>query len=316
VVPSSDSIHVPLILTFVFVFHSTRLARLHSTVDVENFHKTFDVCFPCFQIRAVLAIAMPPKAKKAGSDRAAALQAAARLDMEIEEEKARQGVEHVEALERATAAVEFYRELVAPASRMMVPRRTYNELKEKMRAEGEASASRVLEVQKEARRLEAFNSQLHYELVQLRREVRGLTSTVLTGLDTQSQNVQLALRTTVTSIDNAIKRGRLDASESAHLLNRTLEQARQAHLDLAQQTQAQAQKITAVWQEHTSMHSRIPPRIRQKLRSTAVEDLLLVLDGLSFEEGVLKFLLYRFPPELDDPFAVTPTYSRTSEPGR
>jgi hypothetical protein len=33
------------------------------------------------------------------------------------------------------------------------------------------------------------------------------------------------------------------------------------------------------------------------------DDLLLILDTLSFEESVRQYLLYRFPPGADDPFS-------------
>ena len=45
-----------------------------------------------------------------------------------------------------------------------------------------------------------------------------------------------------------------------------------------------------------SMHSNLPHRIKSQLEDQSREELLLILDALSFEDGVLQYLEAKYPP--------------------
>jgi hypothetical protein len=109
----------------------------------------------------------------------------------------------------------------------------------------------------------------------------------------------------VSRIERDILHHRDDVSECARHLNTSLERARTRSLRLAKECLSAADRITETLQTHhrMRMHSMIPPRIRQLLSRMEKDDLLLILDTLSFEESVRQYLLYRFPPGADDPFS-------------
>lgn len=224
-----------------------------------------------------------------------------RQEQEIEEDKQRQWVELTERMERSELLLSFYETLVNPAARLMVLTTTYDGLRRKMQQEGAVSADRVLSMQVEMRRMEKSRKLLQLELVHLRGEVRALDVAVASKLDNIVANVDVTLNAYVEALDRTIWKDRREVEESAHLLNHALEQARLDTIELARKAQDRAAKITTLWQENTSMHTRIPPRIRNKLASLDKSDLLLILDALSFEDVVFKTLLYRFPPDQDAP---------------
>ena len=254
---------------------------------------------------------MPPKKESAKdkklrekAEKFAAMQLSERQDMEADEEKARQWhVELVERMERTQLLLEFHEDLVNPAAKLMMPYKAYGDLQSKMQRESARSAERLLSMQLEQRQVERHSKALQHELVHLRSEVRTLSAAVSTQVDLNRGKVHRALDDFCHALESSIVGARDDARESGHLLNTTLEQARVEHIALAHQVDAKAQQITALWQENSSMHTRIPPRIRATLTRLEKDDLMLILDTLSFEDIVLKYLQYRFSPGPDDPFA-------------
>jgi hypothetical protein len=226
-----------------------------------------------------------------------------RQDAEIDEEKGRQWLELCERLDRAEAMLQFHETLVHPSSHLMVMHTAYGDLRSKMQREGALSAERVLAMQIEMRRMEKAGALLQHELVHLRAEVRNLSTGVNAHLGKVNDTVQDRLQGFVASVEAGILRQRDDASECGVYLNQSLEDARSRHVQLARDAQLKAHEITQLWQENTSMHTRIPPRIRGALAVLPKDDLLLILDTLSFEDVALKYLLYRLAPGPDDPFA-------------
>ena len=237
------------------------------------------------------------------AERLAAAQEAERLEFDADEDKGRQWVELQQRMERLETSVEFYERLVAPQNHLMVWRRDYEELRQKMQLEGGLSASRVLAMQQEVYEKEQHHSVLQQELVHLRTECKLLAAKVNKRTEAMQLQVTDRLEECINAIEGSIQRQRSDAAECAQHLHYALDNARVESSELAKGSLSTAQKVTLTIQENTSMHTRLPRRIRSQLQKLDKEDLLLILDTLSFEDSTLQHMLYRFPPGDDDPFA-------------
>lgn len=236
-------------------------------------------------------------------ERLAAAQEAERIEFDGEEDKGRQWVELMQRMERLEVSAEFYERLVAPQSRLMVWRTEYDELRHKMQVEGALSANRVLAMQKEVYEKEKHHVLLQQELVHLRTECKVLAGQMRKTTDQLQAAVAERLRECIAAIEGSIERHRNDAIESAQHLHVALDHARVQAAELAKASLATAQKVVHTMQENSSMHTRLPRRIRTQLQRLDKEELLLILDTLSFEDSTLQHMLYRFPPGPDDPFA-------------
>lgn len=258
---------------------------------------------------------MPPKesaaARKARekAERFAAAQFQERLDTEMEEERARSSAEVLERLGRTEALLRFHEILVLPSARLTVPHTTFEAIRSKMQNEGSVGAQRLLAMQVELRRVEKGAAQLLHELAHLRAEVRGVISGAKRSLDQVNANVNTALNDFVRQLDLAVQYQQNDAEGCEAALNKALLEARRKHAQVALEAQERAQNITELWREATSLHTRIPPRIRRQLQALEKDDLLLMLDTLSFESVVHRYLLHRFAPRGDDPFGDSPATS-------
>jgi hypothetical protein len=253
---------------------------------------------------------MPPKetpaARKARekAEKFAAQQFQERLDVELEEERARGGnVELLERLARTEARLHFFETMAQPSARLMVPHTSFEALRSTMQAEGGLSAQRLLAMQVELRRVERGGAQLQQELVHLRGEVRNVIAHNHQSLAGVNAKVDGALQQYIAALDASVLNQRNDYEVCATALNTVLLESRRRHVELARKAQEEAQAMTQLWAEATSIHTRIPPRIRTTLQALDKDELLLILDTLSFEAVVQRYLLYRFSPGRDEPFA-------------
>jgi hypothetical protein len=253
---------------------------------------------------------MPPKesaaARKAREkqERWLAAQFQERMDQELEEDRGRSQVELLERLGRTETELLFYEEMTQPAARLMVPHSTFESLQSKMRHEGAVSAQRLLAMQVELRKVEKGSAQLQIELAHLRNDVRHVISDAHKTLTATRSATDVALESFIDEMRASVASQEADAEGCAASLNQVLRDARIRQMQVARKAQVEAHRVTEIWKEATSMHTRIPPRIRKTLQSLDKDDLLLILDSLSFEAVVQRYLLYRFTPGPDDPFKV------------
>jgi hypothetical protein len=253
---------------------------------------------------------MRKRAAREAQAKLAAVFAVARADMETEEGRKRALVEQTAAAAGYELGFEFFHALVAPRSRFMIPRTLFDDLKRVTHENALRATAHQLDLERRQRELEQQNIELRDELRAMRRDYRTLGQAVDLHCRREQSAVLAALQDCVRSLDAAITQHRADCSESPHLLNRALEESRLAHRDFVRRALDAAAGITVAYQRATIAHTRIPRRIRDQLRHATDDDLLLLLDTLSFEDGVLQFLLYRFPPpavgeagDADEPFA-------------
>ena len=159
----------------------------------------------------------------------------------------------------------------------------------------------MLALQAEMRQQQKSADSLREEIVHLRSQVEQLQAHVHSHLTDTATAVGVALQQATGDVAEAIRNRRRDVGESGLLLNTALERTMQTHVDLLLRLQADRERITHIWAEHTSMHTRIPPRIRQKLAAAEKDDLMTLLDTLSFEDNVMRHLRYTYPPGSDHP---------------
>lgn len=246
---------------------------------------------------------MRKRAAKEAQTRMLAAYQAARVDLEADEERTRAHIDVQASAHMHQVAFAFFHALVAPRSRMMIPRPLFEELRLLAQRDAQVASQRSLELQREQRRLEEQNLALQEELRALRRDFRALGQAVDLHCRKEQSAVLGTLQEAIKSLDESISLHRAECAESPHLLNRALEESRLAHREFVSKALDAAAQITLSYTRSTPYHTRIPTRIRDRLRHSSVEDLMLTLDTLSFEDGVLQYLLHLHPPPKDDPVA-------------
>ena len=252
---------------------------------------------------------MPPKKEsvkeRKGREQAEAMTAAfhtERKECETAEDKARAHLllqERVGFLSTANAA---YAKMLDPHSRMTVRRTEYDDVKRQLQEEAGAGAERIMSIQKKFAGVQHAHAELQVELAHLRQDSRKMAGIARREVGRMRARVEERLDCCVADIENSILHQRSDTLESAQHLNVALEENMKKVMQMTEEAKAAALKVTTLQQEHSSLHSRIPRRIRNKLFEAEKEDLLLILDTLSFEDSTLEYLLCRYPPTEDSPF--------------
>ena len=258
---------------------------------------------------------MPPKdaskdkKSKEKAEKAAATSGLERQALEIDEDRARQNVELLQRVDYLEITNEFYRKLMHPSSNLLVRRSEHEELRLIMEVEVSAVNARFKEAQCKFLQVDHAHRELAVELVHFRRQCRSMAASIHDSTVKIQSNVDAQLSLCVRDLKDQIFRRRNDVSESGLLLNRCLEDNMASVIRLTEETLSYALGITTLLQQNQKpMHTNIPTRIRRQLEKLTLEDLMLILDTLSFEEGSLCYLLRRFPPPADNPFAETMVY--------
>jgi hypothetical protein len=236
------------------------------------------------------------------AEKAAAAQAAERLEQEVDEERARRQVELAERCERAEATVRFYETLAQPKNKMMVRQVVFDELEAKMRKDAECNATRLLRLQQEMYTYQKASDLIQKELVDVRTEYKLLANAISAETTSLRNYVVARLEDSVHAMEESVLGSREEVEDNARLLNEGLEKARLAHIKRVREVAARAHGVTELLQENTSMHTRVPGRIRRTLQRLERDDLLVILDTLSFEDSTLEYLQYKYPPTQDSPF--------------
>ena len=228
-------------------------------------------------------------------------QAADRQQFEGTEDKARQVFELQERVEWLEACHEFYHHLVLPSSRLMVRRTEYDELREVMNRDSQVSSQRVQTMREEYLQMKTAVSELQLELVHLRSECRKLAQQSKTEQQLIREQVHTSLSSCVERIEEDILNHRQDVEHCGAHLQTTLEDARMRSLRMARAAMSMSDRITNVMVSNTSMHTNIPRRIRASMERLEHNELMTILDALSFDPFVIQQLMYRFAPSDDQP---------------
>lgn len=224
-----------------------------------------------------------------------------RLQFESGEEKARQVFELQERVEWLEACHEFYHHLVLPSSRLMVRRTEYDELREVMNRDAQVSSARVQQMREEYLQMKSAVSDLQLELVHLRSECRKLAQQSKAEQLLIRENVRESLSACVERIEDDILHHRQSVEHCGSHLQTTLEDARMRSLRMARNAMTMSDRITNVMVTNTSMHTNIPRRIRASMERLEHNELMTILDALSFDSFVIQQLMYRFAPADDQP---------------
>jgi hypothetical protein len=72
---------------------------------------------------------------------------------------------------------------------------------------------------------------------------------------------------------------------------------KQLYLDLLYEVESRVRHYSHVLAESKSVHSNLPPRIRKLLEERSKEEILFMIDTLSYEESVLGYFETKYPKE-------------------
>ena len=252
---------------------------------------------------------MPPK-KESAKDRKAREHAEAaaiafekeRSECESQEDKARSQLLLLERVGFLTTTNAAYARMLDPANRMVVLRTAYDDTRRQLQAEAGAGADRIMALQTKFAGVQHAHAELQVELAHLRQDSRRTAGIARREVGRMRARVEERLDACVADIEHSILHQRGLTLESAQHLNVALEENMKKIMHMTEEATAAAVKVTTLQQEHSSIHSRIPRRIRNQLFEAEREDLLLILDTLSFEDSTLEYLLCRYPPTEDSPF--------------
>ena len=168
----------------------------------------------------------------------------------------------------------------------------------------EAEAKKERELKETAKLLihaRKANELLENELRDVRTDQRQLKEILLGKMESLKRSM-------LTRIDETTKQVMTDIIEdrekAKHLCNEDAERTRQCFLELMTEIRTRSERFTDMLQESKASHSNLPTRIRQKLQEMDQEELLLIIDTLSFESEVLQYFMFKFPPAQDRPYGV------------
>ena len=215
---------------------------------------------------------------------------------------ARQWMDVTESQEWMQKLIDFYETILKPSSKLMVGRKQYDDIRRKLVLNDYIVKIRSHAANQRQREVEGYYEAMQQELAHVRSQVRDLSSWVDKHLAGPRNEVHSALSGFIESVKRSIVGEREDCEQSGRLLNKVLERSRIEHCEIVERIDAQAQAITQVLQEQSSMHTCIPRRIRSLMMDSEKSDFMLMFDTLSFEDVVMKYLRYRYSPGPDDPF--------------
>ena len=143
------------------------------------------------------------------------------------------------------------------------------------------------------------NELLEAELRDVRTDQRQLRDTLLGKMESLRQRmldrIDETTRRTLTDI-------RKDREEAMQLCNEDMVRTRLRFLELQKEIRSRSERFTESLQESKASHSNLPTRIRQHLQEMPQEELLLIIDTLSFESEVLQYFMFKYPPAQDLPY--------------
>eukprot|EP00756_Hemistasia_phaeocysticola_P005018 Hpha_TRINITY_DN13135_c0_g1::TRINITY_DN13135_c0_g1_i1::g.113368::m.113368 len=111
------------------------------------------------------------------------------------------------------------------------------------------------------------------------------------------------ISTTLTDVEEERQKAR-------ELWNQDVERTRVAFVELLQEIKETAGHLTHRLQEAKASHTNLPSRIRRRVEGLEKQELLLIIDTLSFEPEVLEYFMFRYPPQPEFPYGGGPAANR------
>eukprot|EP01061_Rhynchopus_euleeides_P012046 TRINITY_DN21647_c0_g1_i1.p1 TRINITY_DN21647_c0_g1~~TRINITY_DN21647_c0_g1_i1.p1 ORF type:complete len:280 (+),score=82.82 TRINITY_DN21647_c0_g1_i1:70-840(+) len=222
-----------------------------------------------------------------------------RVNMEEEEFQARKDTQFQEEFGHQGVRLLQLEEFVHPENRLSVSMASHLDAEKRLK-EGEAKKDRELrETGSLLNHARKANELLENELRDVRTDQRQLKDILLRKMETLQQNMLQRIDDTNRQVMTDIVE---DREKAKHLCNEDMERTRQRFLILMSEIRQRSERFTDMLQESKASHSNLPTRIRQKLQGMDKEELLLIIDTLSFESEVLQYFMFKFPPAQDRPY--------------
>mmetsp|Transcript_97246 Transcript_97246/g.167587 ORF Transcript_97246/g.167587 Transcript_97246/m.167587 type:complete len:281 (-) Transcript_97246:214-1056(-) len=249
---------------------------------------------------------MPPKkggAKKAEQERQRLeREAADRQASEDDESRERDNLELAQRLEHDQLMLAFRETQVS----LMVDLKAYRDLQQQLEDTTKAHAQQMQELEDELALTQKTKATLEEEMNDIRLDQKLLAKSVPRQMKALEEAMFQSVGKVITSMD-ADKQA--DADSKAVMRNFNLEfgHHKQVYLDMLHETQGRLRQLSQVYAESKSMHSNLPKRIKLLLHDKSKEELMFMIDTLSFEESVLQYFEHKFPRSQPQRKATTPT---------
>eukprot|EP00995_Heteronema_vittatum_P008167 NODE_333_length_1463_cov_202.850778_g244_i0.p1 GENE.NODE_333_length_1463_cov_202.850778_g244_i0~~NODE_333_length_1463_cov_202.850778_g244_i0.p1 ORF type:complete len:282 (+),score=95.78 NODE_333_length_1463_cov_202.850778_g244_i0:144-989(+) len=231
-----------------------------------------------------------------------AVQQAERDHVTDGEAAGRANLSQTEELERTKYYLEFRDVQV---SKLMIDRFFYNQLLQKVADLTESHAESQRQLQAELELTIKTKTTLETEMADIRLDQRlqakALPRKIKELEDSMRQNVQ----NVIASVEDQKK---LENETVMQSFNFQFGKNKQRYLDLLYETEEKLKHFSQVLAESKTMHSNLPTRIKRLLEDRTKEEILFMIDTLSYEEGVLQYFEKKFPKDCPHrwPTAVTP----------
>eukprot|EP01012_Entosiphon_sulcatum_P067840 TRINITY_DN9769_c0_g1_i1.p1 TRINITY_DN9769_c0_g1~~TRINITY_DN9769_c0_g1_i1.p1 ORF type:complete len:268 (+),score=67.27 TRINITY_DN9769_c0_g1_i1:55-858(+) len=207
-----------------------------------------------------------------------------------------------ESIDWLSLSLRFREEQVA----LMVDRRFYNQLIDRIEQQSNDHVQQRTQLEEELRRVRQAKTTLEDELKEIRLDHKLQTIQLPKKIKELEAGMMQAVQKAIRTLEEEKEK---DAKAVLHGLNWSFGHHKQLYLDMLYEAQQKLRHFSQVLIESKSMHTNLPVHIKRQLEQCSKEDLLFMLDALSFEETVLEYLETRFPKPQPQRFAThdTPT---------
>ena len=207
---------------------------------------------------------------------------------------------HVE-FESQSILLQQLQEYVDSSNELSISMSRHKELEKQQLLTQEKIENELSEIKASLKHTTGAKEVLEEKLRDVRIDHRHVKEVVCNRID----DLQKKLIKDINSVIHGVMEDVVDDRETAkQLCNREMENTRLAFLDLMREIRVSAEQFTAVLQDAKATHSNLPTRIRRQLQEMPTDQLLLVIDTLSFDYEVLQYFMFKFPPEEDLPYGI------------
>jgi hypothetical protein len=184
----------------------------------------------------------------------------------------------------------FHQEAIA----LKVDRKFYADLITKIEDMSAAHQQLLLNLQDELSLVNAAKTKLEAELTDIRVEQKRQARELPERVRTIEENLSKALAEV---IDSTEKQKYVENNTVLQNFNMKFGHDKQLYLDLLYDVKSKMMHYSHVLQESRSLHSNLPLRVRRRLEDCSKEELLFMMDAVSYDDSVSQYFEKKFPKE-------------------
>uniref|UniRef100_A0A7S4GM80 Uncharacterized protein n=1 Tax=Eutreptiella gymnastica TaxID=73025 RepID=A0A7S4GM80_9EUGL len=208
--------------------------------------------------------------------------------MEESETQARANFDMGEALARSELYLQFRDTQVS----LMVDKKAYHDLIQKIADMNDAHAKEMKEMEDELTLTQKTKMKLEDEMAEIRLDQKLQAKSLPRKIKELEDNMINTVQEVINYME--VEKDK-DSKTVMQGFNYQFGSNKQRYLDMLHETQSKLRHFSRVLAESKSMHSNLPTRIKRLLEDQSKEELLFMLDTLSFEDGVLEYFEKKFP---------------------